>query len=111
MDPEHDSWDGRPDRDAYLAGRVALLAKALSDHTAWKRALDGADGAGSLAVAWADGDGRRHVAAVDRAYLRAHLTVVRSLTDDLIACGEAGERAVRGVFARQLAMMDEGEAG
>ena len=97
MDPEDDSWDGRPDRDAFLANRVAHLAKALTDHTAWRRALDGAGGAGSLAVAWADHEGRRHDTAVDRAYIRTHLAIVRSLTADLSGRGRRRARRARRV--------------
>jgi hypothetical protein len=111
MRPEPDPFDGRFDREAYLANRIALLAKALMDHTAWKRALDGAVAGASLAVAWVDGEGHRHIAAVDQGYLRIHLGIVRSLMADLDACGEVGNRALRGLFARQLAMDDEGEAG
>ncbi len=111
MPPDNGPWDGRIDRDAYLANRIAFLANALMDHTAWKRALDAAGGDASLAVSWVDGDGRRHVAAVDRAFLRTHLKIVRSLMSDLAACGHVGDLALRGLFARQLNLMDEGEAG
>jgi hypothetical protein len=96
--------------DPYVANRVAFLAKALRDHTAWKRALDGAGEDAALAVAWVDGDGRRDVVAVDGAYLWTHLKVVRSLMADLAACGAIGTITLRGLFARQLARDAEGQA-
>jgi hypothetical protein len=111
MDPDDSPWDGRFDRDAFVANRVAYLAKALTNHTVWKRALDGAGEGAGLAVAWVDHEGGRHETVVDRAFMRTHLAIVRSLMADLSGCGDVGTFALRGVFARQLNLLDDGEVG
>jgi hypothetical protein len=111
MQPDNGPRDGPTGWDPYVANRVAFLAKALMDHSTWGRSLDAAGEGAALAVSWVDGDGRRHTTVVDRAFLDAHLRVLRSLMGDLSACGEVGALALRGLFARQLAAMDEGEAG
>jgi hypothetical protein len=51
--------------------------------------------------------------AINRANLNAHLKIVRSLMNDLMACGPAGKRVVQSITSLQVSMLmlEEEETG
>jgi hypothetical protein len=106
--------DGEPgtnDLQDFIQNRAHLLNKALVDHTVWRQSLEQFGRDASLAATWVDHEGQDHVVAINRAYLKAHLTIVRSLMNDLIACGPEGKRVVQNIFSLQVSMLDEEETG
>jgi hypothetical protein len=99
------------DIQSYIEDRAHLLNKALVDHTVWRQSLEQFGRDASLAATWIDHEGQDHVAAINRAYLQAHLTIVRSLMNDLIACGPDGKRVVQNIISLQVSMLEEEETG
>ena len=99
------------DKHGYIADRAHLLNKALLDHMVWRQSLEQFGRDASLAATWIDHEGQDHVVAINRVYLEAHLKIVRSLMNDLIACGSEGKRAVRSIVALQVSMLEEDETG
>jgi hypothetical protein len=95
----------------YIADRAHLLNKALVDHMVWRQSLEQFGRDASLAATWIDHEGQDHVVAINRPYLEAHLKIVRSLMNDLIACGTEGKRAVQSIVALQVSMLEEEESG
>ena len=93
----------------FIADRAHLLNKALVDHIVWRQSLEQFGRDASLAATWIDHEGQSHVVAVNRAYLEAHLKIVRSLMNDLVACGPEGKRAVQSILALQVSMLEEEE--
>jgi hypothetical protein len=100
---------GGDDLQDFIQNRAHLLHKALSDHTVWRQSLEQFGRDASLAATWVDHDGQDHVVAINRAYLKAHLTIVRSLMNDLIACGAEGKRVVQSIISLQVSMLEEEE--
>ena len=106
--------DVEPDEDdvqGFIEDRAHLLNKALVDHIVWRQSLEQFGRDASLAATWVDHEGQDHVVAINRAYLKAHLTIVRSLMNDLIACGAEGKRVVQGIISLQVSMLEEDEIG
>ena len=106
--------DGEPGEDDvqdFIRNRAHLLNKALVDHTVWRQSLEQFGRDASLAATWVDHEGQDHVVAINRAYLKAHLTIVRSLMNDLIACGAEGKRVVQSIISLQVSMLEEEETG
>jgi hypothetical protein len=99
------------DMQGYIEDRAHLLNKALVDHTVWCQSLEQFGRDASLAATWIDHEGQDHVVAINRAYLKAHLTIVRSLMNDLIACGPEGKRIVQSIISLQVSMLEEEETG
>jgi hypothetical protein len=101
------------DIQSYIGDRAHLLNKALLDHMVWRQSLEQFGRDASLAATWIDHEGQDHVVAINRVYLEAHLKIVRSLMNDLIACGADGKRAVRSIVALhlQVSMLEEDETG
>jgi hypothetical protein len=95
----------------YIEDRAHLLNKALVDHTVWRQSLEQFGRDASLAATWIDHEGQDHVVAINRAYLNAHLKIVRSLMNDLIACGTEGKRIVQSIISLQVSMLEEEETG
>jgi hypothetical protein len=95
----------------YIEDRAHLLNKALVDHTVWRQSLEQFGRDASLAATWIDYEGQDHVVAINRAYLNAHLKIVRSLMNDLIACGTEGKRIVQSIISLQVSMLEEEETG
>ena len=102
---------GEDDVRDFIQNRAHLLNKALVDHTVWRQSLEQFGRNASLAATWIDHEGQDHVAAINRAYLQAHLTIVRSLMNDLIACGPDGKRVVQSIISLQVSMLEEEETG
>ena len=100
---------GEDDLQDFIENRAHLLNKALSDHTVWRQSLEQFGKDASLAATWVDHDGQDHVVAINRAYLKAHLTIVRSLMNDLIACGAEGKRVVQSIISLQVSMLEDEE--
>jgi hypothetical protein len=99
------------DMQSYIEDRAHLLNKVLVDHTVWRQSLEQFGRDASLAATWVDHEGQDHVVAINRAYLKAHLTIVRSLMNDLIACGPEGKRIVQSIISLQVSMLEEEETG
>ena len=95
----------------FIQDRAHLLNKALVDHIVWRQSLEQFGSDASLAATWIDGEGQDHVVAINRAYLKAHLKIVRSLMNDLVACGAEGKKAVQSIIALQVSMLEEEETG
>src|SRR5215212_8720447 len=102
---------GEDDVRDFIQNRAHLLNKALVDHTVWRQSLEQFGRDASLAATWVDHEGHDHVVAIKRAYLKAHLTIVRSLMNDLIACGAEGKRVVQSIISLQVSMLEEEETG
>ena len=98
------------DVQRFIEDRAHLLNKALVDHIVWRQSLEQFGRDASLAATWVDHEGQDHVVAINRAYLNSHLKIVRSLMNDLIACGTEGKRAVQSILALQVSMLDEDES-
>jgi hypothetical protein len=98
------------DVQRFIEDRAHLLNKALVDHIVWRQSLEQFGRDASLAATWVDHEGQDHVVAINRAYLNSHLKIVRSLMNDLIACGTEGKRAVQSILALQVSMLEEGES-
>jgi hypothetical protein len=94
---------------SYIEDRAHLLNKALVDHTVWRQSLEQFGKDASLAATWIDHEGQDHVVAINRAYLQAHLKIVRSLMNDLIACGPEGKKVVQSIISLQVSMLEEEE--
>ncbi len=108
------SWreDVDPDEDevlAFIEDRAHLLNKALVDHIVWRQSLEQFGRDASLAATWIDHEGQDHVVAINRAYLKSHLKIVRSLMNDLVGCGIEGKKAVQSILALQVRMLEEDE--
>ncbi len=99
------------DLQDYIQDRAHLLNKALLDHMVWRQSLEQFGRDASLAATWIDHEGQDHVVAINRAYLSAHLKIVRSLMNDLVACGAEGKRAVQSIISLQVSMLEEDETG
>jgi len=95
----------------YIRNRAHFLNKALVDHTVWRQSLEQFGRDASLAATWVDHEGQDHVVAINRAYLNAHLKIVRSLMNDLVACGAEGKRVVQSIISLQVSMLEEEETG
>jgi hypothetical protein len=95
----------------YIEERASLLNKLFTDHLIWERSLRVFGRDASLAATWIDHDGVEHVFAINRVFLKAHLKIVRSLMNDLVACGAEGKRAVQSIIALQVSMLEEEESG
>jgi len=108
-------WDrfDEPDVETqdFIQDRAHLLNKALVDHSVWRQSLEQFGRDASLAATWVDHEGQAHVMAINRAYLKAHLTIIRSLMNDLIACGPDGKRVVQSIISLQVSMLEEEETG
>jgi hypothetical protein len=105
--------DGEPGEDDvqdFIQNRAHLLNKALVDHTVWRQSLEQFGRDASLAATWVDHEGQDHVVAINRAYLEAHLKIVRSLMNDLIACGAEGKQIVQSIISLQVRMLEEEES-
>ena len=98
------------DVQRFIEDRAHLLNKALVDHIVWRQSLEQFGRDASLAATWVDYEGQDHVVAINRAYLNSHLKIVRSLMNDLIACGTEGKRAVQSILALQVSMLEEDES-
>ena len=98
------------DVQRFIEDRAHLLNKALVDHIVWRQSLEQFGRDASLAATWVDHEGQDHVVAINRAYLNSHLKIVRSLMNDLIACGTEGKRAVQSILALQVSMLEEDES-
>ena len=98
------------DVQRFIEDRAHLLNKALVDHIVWRQSLEQHGRDASLAATWVDYEGQDHVVAINRAYLNSHLKIVRSLMNDLIACGTEGKRAVQSILALQVSMLEEDES-
>ena len=79
----------------YIEDRASLLNKVFTDHVIWSQSLEAFGRDASLAATWIDHQGEDHVFAINRVYLDAHFKIVRSLMNDLMACGPAGKRVVQ----------------
>jgi hypothetical protein len=104
--------DGAPDEDDvrdFIADRAQLLNKVLVDHIVWRQSLEQFGRDASLAATWIDHEGQDHVVAINRPYLKAHLNIVRSLMNDLIACGTEGKKVVQDIISLQVSMLEEEE--
>jgi hypothetical protein len=97
------------DLQGFIADRAHLLNKALVDHIVWRQSLDQFGRDASLAATWIDHEGKDHVVAINRTYLQSHLKIVRSLMNDLVACGAEGKKAVQSILALQANMLEEDE--
>jgi len=95
----------------FIENRAYLLNKVLVDHVVWRQSLEQFGREASLAATWIDFEGQDHVFAINRAYLKSHLKIVRSLMKDLLACGAEGKQVVRGIVALQASMLEEDETG
>ncbi len=95
------------DIQVYIQDRAHLLNKALVDHFVWRQSLEQFGRDASLAATWIDHEGQDHVVAINRSYLKSHLKIVRSLMNDLIACGTEGKMAVQSILALQVSMLEE----
>jgi hypothetical protein len=109
-------WDRFDEPDVekmpdYIRDRAHLLNKALVDHMVWRQSLEQFGRDASLTATWIDHEGQDHVVAINRAYLNAHLQIVRSLINDLIACGAEGKRAVQSIISLHVSMLEEEERG
>jgi hypothetical protein len=102
---------GEDDVRDFIQNRAHLLNKALVDHTVWRQSLEQFGRDASLAATWIDHEGQDHVVAINRAYLEAHLKIVRSLMNDLIACGAEGKQIVQSIISLQVRMLEEEETG
>jgi len=105
-----DTEQGEDDVRDFIQNRAHLLNKALVDHTVWRQSLEQFGRDASLAATWVDHEGQDHVVAINRAYLEAHLKIVRSLMNDLIACGAEGKRIVQSIISLQVRMLEEEES-
>lgn len=90
----------------FIDNRAYLLNKVLVDHIVWRQSLEQFGREASLAATWIDFEGQDHVFAINRPYLEAHLKIVRSLMNDLMACGSEGRKAMQSVVALQVSMLD-----
>ena len=106
-----DGQSAEDDVQDFIQNRAHLLNKALVDHTVWYQSLEQFGRDASLAATWIDHEGRDHVVAINRAYLQAHLKIVRSLMNDLIACGAEGTQVVQNIISLQVNMLEEEETG
>jgi hypothetical protein len=106
-----DDEPGEEDVRDFIQNRAHLLNKALVDHTVWRQSLEQFGRDASLAATWVDHEEQDHVVAINRAYLKAHLTIVRSLMNDLIACGPEGKKIVQSIISLQVSMLEEEETG
>jgi hypothetical protein len=103
---------GAPDEDDvrdFIQDRAHLLNKALVDHIVWRQSLEQFGHDASLAATWIDHEGQDHVVAINSIYLQSHLKIVRSLMNDLVACGTEGKKAVQSILALQINMLEEEE--
>jgi hypothetical protein len=107
---EHDeTGQDIDDLDAFIQDRAFLLNKVLTDQVVWRQSLKAFARDASLSATWIDHEGQEHSFAINRVFLAAHFKIVRSLMDDLAACGPGGERVIAKVVALQAAMLDEDE--
>jgi hypothetical protein len=97
------------DLQGFIEDRAHVLNKALVDHIVWRQSLEQFGRDASLAATWIDHEGQDHVVAVNRTYLTSHLKIVRSLMNDLVACGSEGKKALQGILALQVSMLEEKE--
>ena len=97
------------DMQDYIENRASLLNKVFADHVIWEQSLEAFGRDASLAATWIDYKGEEHVFAINRVYLQAHLKIVRSLMNDLIACGTEGKKAVQSIISLQVSMFEEEE--
>jgi len=97
------------DVQSYIADRASLLNKVFTDSVIWQQSLQAFGRDASLAATWIDHDGEEHVFAINRVYLQAHLKIVRSLINDLIACGAEGKKAVQSIISLHVSMLEEEE--
>ena len=99
------------DVQRFIEDRAHLLNKALVDHIVWRQSLEQFGRDASLAATWIDHEGQDHVFAINRSYLNSHLKIVRSLMNDLAACGPEGKRVVQSIISLQVSMLEEEETG
>jgi hypothetical protein len=95
----------------YIEDRASLLNKAFTDHVIWEQSLEAFGRDASLAATWVDHDGEEHLFAINRVYLKAHRNIVRSLLNDLVACGPEGKKVVQSIISLQVSMLEEEETG
>ena len=88
-----------------------MLNEALADHAVCCQSLEQLGRDASLAATWADHEGQGRVVAVHRAFLQAHLQIVSSLMNDLVACGADGKRVVQSVISLQVSILEEEVTG
>ena len=97
------------DLQGFIEDRAHVLNKTLVDHIVWRQSLEQFGRDASLAATWIDHEGQDHVVAINRAYLKSHLKIVRSLMNDLVACGTEGKKALQSILALQVSMLEEEE--
>ena len=82
----------------YIEDRTSVLNKVFNDHLIWEQSLREFGKDACHAATWVDHQGEKHVFAINQVYLKAHLKIVRSLMNDLIACGAEGKQALQGTL-------------
>ena len=97
------------DLQGFIEDRAHVLNKVLVDHIVWRQSLEQFGRDASLAATWIDHEGQDQVVAINRAYLKAHLKIVRSLMNDLVGCGTEGKKALQSILALQVSMLEEEE--
>jgi hypothetical protein len=97
------------ENQGYIEDRASLLNRVFTDQMVWEQSLQAFGKDASLTATWVDHKGEVHVFAINRVYLKAHLKIVRSLMNDLIACGAEGKKAVRNIISLQVNMFEEEE--
>jgi hypothetical protein len=110
MEPRTPWGHGPLEPDAYLANRAALLNKLLLDHAVWAESLAAYGEGASLTATWVDLDGQLQTTAINQPFLDAHLTILRSLMQDLTAFGPEGYLCIRAIFRAYFALAHETDA-
>jgi P2-related tail formation protein len=87
------------ERRRYLRDRVQRLTRLLRDLESWRRTIAQLDGAGTLAITWTDHEGKEHDTLLTPTFLAGHARILHAAADDLINCGEEGQRHANLLFA------------
>jgi hypothetical protein len=87
------------ERQRYLLDRVHRLTRLLRDLESWRRTTAQLDGSGTLAITWTDHEGQEHDTLLTETFLAGHARVLHAAADDLINCGDEGQRHANLLFA------------
>lgn len=100
--PDAEQWSenwSEADHRRYLLDRVCRLTKLLNDRESWQRTTAQLGGFGTLAITWTDHEGQEHDVLLTQTFLAGHARLVRAAADDLITCGDEGQRHAHLLFA------------
>jgi hypothetical protein len=86
-------------RQRFLLDRAQRLEKLLHDLESWRWTTHLLEGHGTLTITWTDHEGQAHDIALTKTFLAGHARVLHAAADDLMSCGDEGQRRAHMLFA------------